>query len=72
MFTTWSLFSVWLVTNPKLYYCLGQGKKQLEEVWLWEADVSNLSDDIAYCNIDCEVIQVELSVGYICLLSLFL
>ena len=77
MFTNWSLFSVWLVTSPKLLFPLSQdlpesSQKLLEEFYLWMTDVSNLREDfICYLKYD-EVIQVALSVGYICLLSLFL
>ena len=76
MFTNWSLFSVWLVSSPKLLFPLGQdlpgsNQKLLEEVCLWMTDVSNLSEDfICYLKYD-EVIQVALNIGYIGLLSLF-
>ena len=75
MFTNRSLFSVLLVTSPELFFPLGQDlpvskKKCLEGVCLWATDVSNLSKDfICYLKYD-GVIQVELNVGYICLLSL--
>ena len=76
MFTNWSLFSVWLVTSPKLFFPLGQdlsvsSKKCIEEVCLWSTNVSNLSRDFI-CNSKYDgVIQVELNVGYICLFSFF-
>ena len=75
LFTNWSLFLAWLVTNPKLYFPLGQDlsescKKRLEGIVLWEADVSTLGASLTYPYDG--VIKVELSVGYICLLSFLL
>ena len=72
LFTNWSLFLAWLVTNPKLYFPLGQDlsescKKRLEGIVLWEADVSTLGEGLTYPYDG--VIKVELNVGYICLLS---
>ena len=72
------LFSVWLVTCPKLFFPLGQDlpisrQKHLEEVCLWRTDISNLSNDFKWYR-KCEydgVIQIKLNVGQICLLSLF-
>ena len=63
------LFSVWLVTSPKLYFPLGQDlpesrQKLLEEVCLWKTDVSNLSNDFKwYPKYEHDrVIQVKLNV----------
>ena len=63
-------FSVWLVTNPKLFFPLGQdlpvsSQKLLEEVCLWKTDVSNLSNDLKwYPKYEYDgVIQVKLNVG---------
>ena len=78
MFTNCSLFLVWLVTSPKLFFPLGQdlpvsSKKRLEEVCLWTLDISNLNRDvrvICYPKYD-GVIQVELNVGYIRLFFCF-
>ena len=75
LFTNWSLFLAWLVTNPKLYFPLGQDlsescKKRLEGIVLWEGDVSTLGDGLTYPYDG--VIKVELNVSYICLLSFFL
>ena len=63
------LFLAWLVTNPKLYFPLGQDipepcKKRLEGIFLWQADVSNLSKDFSYGQTYDGVIQVEPNVGY--------
>ena len=72
------LFLAWLVTNPKLYFPLGQDlpeplKKHLEGIYLWQTDVSTLSKDFSHREkCDGLVIQVELNVGYVCLLSFFL
>ena len=74
MFTNWSLFSVLLVRNPKLFFPLGQdsipesSQKRLKEVCLWTTDVSNLSKDFIWYPKYDGVVQVELNVGYICLL----
>ena len=64
------LFSVWLVTCPKLFFPLGQDlpisrQKHLEEICLWWTDVSNLSNDFKwYRNCECDgVIQIKLNVG---------
>ena len=73
----WFLFLAWLVTNPKLYFPLGQDlpqpcKKRLEGISLWEADVSTLRKGLTYDPKYDGVIKVELNVGYICLLSFLL
>ena len=76
LFTNWSLFLGWLVTNPKLYFPLDQDqlpescKERLEGIFLWEADVSTLGE--GYTSPYDGVIKVELNVGYICLLSFLL
>ncbi|XP_044167794.1 uncharacterized protein LOC122951805 [Acropora millepora] len=56
----------WLVTNPKLYFPLGQElpelcKKRLEGIFLWQADVSTLSKDFTYCHKYDGIIQLELN-----------
>ena len=73
------LFSVWLVTCPKLFFPLGQDlpisrQKHLEEVCLWRTDISNLSNDFKWYQ-KCEydgVIQIKLNVGQICFFVSFL
>ena len=77
LFTNWSLFLAWLVTNPKLYFPLDQDlpescKERLEGIFLWEADVSTLGEEFTCCQNYDGVIKVELNVGYIYLLSFFL
>jgi len=63
------LFSVWLVTCPKLFFPLGQdlpasSKEDLEEVCLWETDLSKSSNLLKwYPKFDDKVMQVKLNVG---------
>ena len=53
LLTNWSLFLVWLVTNPELYFPLGQDlpnscKERLQGVHLWQTEVSTSSKDFRY------------------------
>ena len=75
MFTNRSLFSVWLVTSPELFFPLGQDlpisqRMSAEGLCLWMTSVSNLSKNFKCSQNYDGILQVELDVGYICLLSL--
>ncbi|XP_044174424.1 uncharacterized protein LOC122958077 isoform X2 [Acropora millepora] len=62
-----SINEVWLVTCPKLFFPLGQdlpasSKEDLEEVCLWETDLSKSSNLLKwYPKFDDKVIQVKLN-----------